>query len=65
MRSMWLPQSSATEFGGKDTRTLVRHYVHTDMLARKAHALQVWDERLRAIVTGEEAAKVARLPRTG
>ena len=27
------------ELGGKDTRTLVRHYVHTDMLERKAHAL--------------------------
>ena len=25
------------ESGGKDTRTLVRHYVHTDMLERKAH----------------------------
>ena len=53
------------ESGGRDTRTLVRHYVRTDMLERKAHALQVWDERLRAIVTGEEAAKVVRLPRTG
>ena len=29
------------ELGGKDTRTLVRHYVHTDMLERKAHALRV------------------------
>ena len=28
------------ESGGKDTRTLVRHYVRTDMLERKAHALQ-------------------------
>jgi integrase len=53
------------ESGGKETRTLVRHYVHTDMLERKAHALQVWNERLRVIVTGEDAAKVVRLPRTG
>jgi integrase len=53
------------ESGGKDTRTLVRHYVHTDMLERKAHTLKVWDERLRAIVTGEEAARVVRLPRVG
>ena len=53
------------ELGGKDTRTLVRHYVHTDMLERKAHALQVWDERLRAIVTGEEAAKVVPLRGAG
>jgi integrase len=53
------------ESGGKDTRTLVRHYVHTDMLERKAHALRIWDERLKAIVTGEERSKVVRLPRTG
>src|ERR1700722_16288347 len=51
------------ESGGKDTRTLVRHYVHTDMLERKAHALRVWDERLKAIVSGEETTKVVQLPR--
>jgi integrase len=53
------------ESGGKNTRTLVRHYVHTDMLERKAHALRTWNERLKAIVTGEELSKVVRLPRTG
>ena len=53
------------ESGGKDTRTLVRHYVHSDMLERKARALQVWDERLRAIVTGKERTKVVPLPRAG
>jgi integrase len=53
------------ESGGKDTRTLVRHYVRTDLLERKAHALRAWDERLRTIVTGEEAAKVVRLPLPG
>ena len=51
------------ESGGKDTRTLVRHYARTDLLERKAHALKVWDERLREIVAGEQAAKVLRLPR--
>ena len=51
------------ESGGKDTRTLVRHYVHTDMLERKALALKAWDDRLRGIVMGEEAAKVVPLPR--
>jgi hypothetical protein len=51
------------ESGGKDTRTLVRYYVRTDLLERKAHALKVWDERLREIVAGEQAAKVLRLPR--
>jgi integrase len=53
------------EAGATETRVLVRHYVRTDTLARKAHALRVWDEWLRAIVTGEEAAKVVRLPRMG
>jgi integrase len=53
------------ESGGKDTRTLVRHYVHTDMLERKAHVLRAWDMRLRAIVKGNESTKVVRLPRTG
>jgi integrase len=51
------------ESGGKDTRTLVRHYVHTDMLERKTHALKAWDDRLKGIVLGEEAAKVVPLPR--
>jgi hypothetical protein len=43
----------------------VRHYVHSDLLERKAHALRAWDERLKAIVTGEERAKVVRLEKTG
>jgi integrase len=51
--------------GDKDTRILRRHYVHTDLLELKADALQRWDQRLKAIVTGEEAAKVVRLPRAG
>jgi integrase len=53
------------EPGGKDTRALVRHYVRTDLLERKTHALKTWDERLKAIVAGAEAAKVVCLPRRG
>jgi integrase len=53
------------ESGGKDVRTLVRHYVRTDMLERKAHALKMWDERLKGIVSGKEGAKVVHLPRAG
>jgi integrase len=53
------------ESGGKETRVLVRHYVRTDLIERKAHALRAWDERLKEIVLGEEAAKVMRLPRRG
>jgi integrase len=41
------------ESGGRETPTLVRHYVRTDLLERKAHALKAWDERLRQIVSGE------------
>jgi integrase len=53
------------EAGAKETRVLVRYYVRTDMLERKAHALRAWDERLRAIVAGAEAANVVRLSWTG
>ena len=48
------------EAGGKETRTLVRHYVRTDLIERKVHILRAWDERLHAIVTGDEAAKIVR-----
>jgi integrase len=53
------------ESGARDTRTLVRHYIHSNLLEPKAHALRAWDERLKAIVAGEESAKVVRLPRAG
>ena len=49
------------ESGVKDTRTLVRHYVRSDLLDHKAQALRAWDERLRTIITGAEAAKVLQL----
>ena len=51
--------------GGRDTRTLVRHYVDSDLLERKAGALRAWDERLKSIVSGEERGKVVQLPRAG
>jgi integrase len=53
------------EAGGKETRTLVRHYVRTDLIERKVHILRAWDERLHAIVTGNEAAKVVRFVKAG
>jgi integrase len=49
------------EAGGREARTLVRHYVRTDLIERKVYALRLWDERLQHIVAGHEAAKVARL----
>jgi integrase len=43
--------------GGKDTRTLVRHYVRSDLIERKRTALESWDRRLREIVEGVVANK--------
>ena len=53
------------EAGGKETRTLVRHYVHTDLIERKIHVLRAWDERMQNIIAGREAAKVVRLLKAG
>jgi integrase len=53
------------EAGGKETRTLVRHYVRTDLIERKLHVLRSWDERLQDIVAGREGYKVVRLLKTG
>lgn len=53
------------EAGGKETRTLVRHYVRTDLIERKSATLRTWDQRLQDIVAGREAPKVVRLLKTG
>ena len=53
------------EAGGKETRTLVRHYVRTDLIDRKAHVLRAWDERLQDIVTGRDTANVLRFEQAG
>jgi integrase len=53
------------EAGGRETRTLVRHYVRTDLIERKTHVLHAWDERLQNIVTGREAQNVVRLRKVG
>jgi integrase len=53
------------EAGGKETRTLVRHYIRTDQVERKIQVLRTWDERLQAIVAGREQSKVVRLLKTG
>jgi len=53
------------EAGSRETRTLVRHYVRTDLIERKFHALRAWDERLQNVVAGREAKKVVRLREAG
>ena len=47
--------------GGKQTRTLVRHYVRTDLIERKTQVLRSWDERLPEIVAGRGTSKVVSL----
>jgi integrase len=41
------------EAGSKEVRTLIRHYVRTDLVERKRLALQAWDARLHQIISGE------------
>ena len=43
--------------GNRKTRTLVRHYVRTDLLERKTHVLRSWDNKLQEIVAGEAAER--------
>jgi integrase len=38
------------EAGGRETRTLVRHYVRTDLLARKKTTLESWEHHLLEII---------------
>jgi integrase len=53
------------EAGGRESRTLVRHYVRTDLIERKVHALSARDLRLQDIVAGREAITIVRLLKTG
>lgn len=41
------------EGGDKSVRTLMRHYVRTDLLDRKRVALEAWDARLQSIIAGK------------
>lgn len=49
---------------GRDTKTLVRHYLRTDKLEKKRGALEAWDARLRDIIAGKvrDSKKVVTLP---
>jgi len=46
------------EAGGKDTRTLVRHYVRTEQVQRKAHVLTAWDSKVSDLISGERTDTV-------
>ncbi len=43
------------EAGGRETRTLVRHYVRTDLLDRKKSSLEAWQRRLSEIIEGKSS----------
>ena len=45
----------------KGSRTLFRHYLKSDLIARKTHALEAWDAHLRAIVFGETSSNIRQL----
>jgi integrase len=49
------------EAGGRDSRTLVRHYVRTDLIERKRAALEKWDRHLLAIIEGEHQSNVTQI----
>ena len=53
------------EAGDRNTRTLVRHYVHTNLIDRKSQALHAWDGRVQSMVTGSEAANVIQFASAG
>jgi integrase len=47
------------EAGGRDTRTLVRHYVRTSLVERKAIVLSSWNDRLGRIIEGEPVSQAS------
>jgi len=54
------------EVGAKEVKTLIRHYVRTDLVERKSIALLAWDAKLRQIVCGGNFPEnVAYLPKIG
>jgi integrase len=51
------------EAGGRNTRTLVRHYVRTDLVARKTPVLEAWDKKVLDAAEGGIESKVLMLRR--
>src|SRR5262249_24574235 len=49
------------EAGSRNTRTLLQHYVRTDLIERKRAALEAWDRHLKAIIEGKEMANMIAL----
>jgi hypothetical protein len=53
------------EAGGKETRTLLRHYIRTDLIERKIQLLEAWDKRLFDILAGRESDNVVHFLKAG
>jgi integrase len=53
------------EAGGKETRTLMRHYVRTEQVVRKAHVLTAWDAKVDELVFGKRDSVVHPLRQIG
>ncbi len=51
------------EAGGRNTRTLLRHYVRTDLVAQKTPVLEAWDKKVLDAAAGRTASKVLMLRR--
>jgi integrase len=49
------------EDGGRSVRTLRRNYLKSELIKRKTHALEVWDARLRDIISGASTDNVVHL----
>ena len=46
---------------GAVSRTLIRHYLKSDLIARKTSALEKWDARLGSIISGVQTGNVVHL----
>jgi integrase len=46
--------------GGREVRTLVRHYVRTDMIEHKTRVLTAWDSRLSEAVSNPSSSSSTR-----
>jgi integrase len=51
------------EGGEKTSRTLIRHYLKSDLIERKRRALEAWDARLQEFISGAPVDNVVQLTR--
>jgi integrase len=49
--------------GERGSRALIRHYLKSDLIERKRRALEAWDARLHAIISGAPVDNIVQLAR--